>query len=193
MELPGDDELIRESLATPSAFGAIFDRHSRSVFRYVRRRIGDELAVDVTAEVFTRAFRDRERFDGRDESVLPWLLGIGTNLIRMHHRAEERRLRAYARAAGQDCGEPANDEIDDRLAAEGARGALTDALAELSTRQRDILLLHAWGELSPSEIAVALALPPGTVRSDLHRARSSVAARLAAHAPHIVPDQEPTR
>lgn len=193
MELRSDEELIRESLATPSVFGAIFDRHSPSVFRYVRRRIGDELAVDVTAEVFTRAFRYRERFDGRDESALPWLLGIGTNLIRGHRRAEQRRLRAYARVAGQDGGGRANDEIEDRLAAEDVRGVLADALAELSARQRDILLLHAWGELSPSEIAVALALAPGTVRSDLHRARGSVAARLATHAPHIVPDQEPTR
>ncbi len=187
-----DYEVIRESLASPAVFAGIFDRHSRAVYRYVRRRIGDGLAADVTAEVFTRAFRDRGSLDGRAESALPWLLGIATNLIRMHRRGEERRLRAYARAAGRERGGVFGDEVDDRLDAEAARAALSEALAAMPSRQRDVLLLHAWADLSASEIAVAMALPPGTVRSDLHRARGFAAARLAARAPHIVLGKEPT-
>jgi DNA-directed RNA polymerase specialized sigma24 family protein len=124
-----DYELVRESLAAPMVFGAVFDRHSASLYRYVRRRAGDELASDVTAEVFTRGFRDRGRFDGRGESALPWLLGIATNVIKMHRRSEERRLRAYARAAGRERGWVLTDEIDDPLDAEAARAVLSEALA----------------------------------------------------------------
>lgn len=186
-----DYEVVRKSLASPAVFAGIFDRHSQAVYRYVRRRIGDELAADVTAEVFMRAFRGRGRLDSRGESALPWLLGIATNVIRMHRRGEERRLRAYARAAGRERGGVPGDEVDDRLDAEAARAVLSEALAAMPSRQRDVLLLHAWADLSASEIAVAMALPPGTVRSDLHRARGFAAARLAARAPHIVLGKEP--
>jgi len=186
-----DYELIRESIAVPAVFAAVFDRHSRSVYRYVRRRVGDELASDVTAEVFTRAFRDRASFDGRAWSALPWLLGVSTNVIRMHRRAEERRLRAYARAAEREPGGELTAEIDARVDAQALRAGLSDALAALPSRQRDVLLLSAWAELSPSEIALALVLAPGTVRSDLHRARRFVAARLAADIPEIVLEKEP--
>jgi RNA polymerase sigma-70 factor (ECF subfamily) len=187
-----DYELVRKSVGMPAMFGAIFDRHAPSVYRYVRRRVGDELASDVTAEVFTRAFRDRGRFDGRGESVLPWLLGIATNVIRMHRRSEGRRLRAYARA-GEDgrVGMP-TDEIEDRVDAGAVGAVLSEALAAMPLRQRDVLLLHAWADLSASEIAVALAMPAGTVRSDLHRARVFVTGRLAAHAPHVILEKEPT-
>jgi RNA polymerase sigma factor (sigma-70 family) len=191
MALASDYELIRESIVVPAVFSALFDRHSRSVYRYVRRRVGDELASDVTAEVFTRAFRHRASFDGRAGSALPWLLGITTNVIRMHRRAEERRLRAYARTAEREPGGELTAEIDARVDAQALRAGLSDALAALPSRQRDVLLLSAWADLSPSEIALALVLAPGTVRSDLHRARRFVAARLAADIPEIVLEKEP--
>ena len=186
-----DYELCRGSVAIPAMFGAVFDRHARSVYRYVRRRVGDELAADVTAEVFARAFRDRGRFDARGDSALPWLLGIGTNVIRMHRRSEERRLRAYARAVEREPAEIHTDEIADRVDAEAVRGTLSEALAGLPVRQRDVLLLHAWADLSASEIAVALALPAGTVRSDLHRARRFITTRLETCAPDLVLEKEP--
>jgi RNA polymerase sigma factor (sigma-70 family) len=191
MAAQSDYVLVRESIAVPAVFGAVFDRHSRSVYRYVRRRVGVELASDVTAEVFTRAFRDRARFDGRVESAFPWLLGIATNVIRMHRRAEERRLRAYARAAEPEPGGEFAAEIGDRVDAQAVRAVLSEALAALPSRQRDVLLLRAWADLSSSEIAVALSMSPGTVRSDLHRARGFVIARLAAQAPQVVLEKEP--
>ncbi len=63
-------------------------------------------------------------------------------------------------------------------------------LAALPARQRDVLLLHAWAELSLAEIAVALDLPAPTVRSHIHRARRFIESRLPQHAD---PRPEPTR
>ncbi len=71
MSVLSDYEVVRESLRSPAAFGEIIERHARPVYRYVRRRVGDDIASDLTAEVFTRAFRDRDRFDGRSESTRP--------------------------------------------------------------------------------------------------------------------------
>jgi len=192
MAVASDYEVVRESLQSPAVFGELFERHALSVYRYVRRRVGDDVASDLTAEVFARAFCDRDRFDGRSESTLPWLLGIATNLVRMNARSERRRLRAYARAASSEPSSVPVVEVDARLDARALAPVLAEALAAMPRRQRDVLLLHAWGELSPVEIAAALASPPGTVRSDLHRARGFVEARLRTRAPRVQPDVEMT-
>src|ERR1700690_2141475 len=118
-----DTSLLRRSIDEPDYFAVLFDRHFGEVYRYLRRRLGDELAAELAAETFLQAFRSRRRFTGDDASVLAWLYGIAANLVRMNHRAEERRLRAYARAAsGLTADEPAF-AIEDRLRPRGPRPA----------------------------------------------------------------------
>lgn len=177
---PSDGEVIASSFERPEAFEALFERHAVSIFRYLRRRVGEALAEELTAETFARAFRGRVHFDRRRDSALPWLYGIAANLLRMHRRAEERRLLAYARTAGSQGAEtPPDADSDERLDASALRPALAAALADLSHGEREVLLLHAWAELSPAEIALALDISAGTVRSRLHRARAHVAERLS--------------
>jgi RNA polymerase sigma-70 factor (ECF subfamily) len=79
-------------------------------------------------------------------------------------------LRAYART-GIDPVVADDDETVARLDAGAQRRALAAALGELRPQDREILLLHAWAELSDNEIAAALSLPTGTVKSRLHRTR----------------------
>ena len=109
----------------------------------------------------------------------PWLLGIATNLVHGHVRAERRRYRALARA-GAEPAVPGADPADstDRLAAQALRGPLAAALAGLKPRDRDVLLLFAWEQLSYEEIATVLDVPVGTVRSRLNRARRLTRAAL---------------
>jgi RNA polymerase sigma factor (sigma-70 family) len=170
---------ISRSLTDPESFEVVFDRHFVSIHRYLRRRVGSELAQELAAETFLQAFRGRRRFSARADSALPWLYGIAANLIRMNQRAEERRLRAYARAAGErDEQPPAGGEVEDRLDATARGPALVAALAALSPVSREVLLLHAWCELSHEEIAEALRLSPAAVRTRLHRARAQVGEML---------------
>ena len=65
------------------------------------------------------------------------------------------------------------------VTATALRSMLTEALAGLSEPDRDVLLLIAWEELSYEEVARALAIPVGTVRSRLHRARVKLREALA--------------
>jgi RNA polymerase sigma factor (sigma-70 family) len=176
---PSDREVIASSRERPECFEAVFDRHGGTIYRYLRRRVGAALAEELTAETFARAFRARRRFDRRGESALPWLYGIAANLLRMHRRREERRLRAYARAAERGFEPSPSADSDHRLDAGALRPALAGALAGLPQAQREVLLLHAWAELSNEEIAIALSISASTVRSRLHRARVHVAERLA--------------
>src|SRR4051794_24383787 len=89
-----DAQLVRRSLDRPVAFEALFERHFQAVYAYAARRVGADLADDVAAETFARAFRARDRYDGRHVDARPWLLGIATNVMRRHGRSERRRLTA---------------------------------------------------------------------------------------------------
>jgi RNA polymerase sigma-70 factor (ECF subfamily) len=182
-----DAQLIRLSLERPAAFEGVFDRHFQTVHAFADRRVGPDLAEEVAAETFARAYRRRDRYDGAYPDALPWLLGIASNLIRRHHRAERRRLAAYARAARHD--PPA--------AAPEVAGELLEAVARLPRSQRDVLLLYAWADLGYQQIARALDLPVGTVRSRLARARSRLGGGAdvlpARPVPPIGGPKEPSR
>jgi RNA polymerase sigma factor (sigma-70 family) len=174
-----DREVVVSSWAQPECFEAVFDRHATTIYRYLQRRVGAALAEDLLAETFAQAFNARTRFEPRGDSALPWLYGIAANLLRMHRRAEERRLRAYARAAQRGSEPSASADSDRRLDAAALGPALAEALAGLPPGQREVLLLHAWAGLSHEEIAAALEISAGTVRSRLHRGRAQVAERLS--------------
>jgi RNA polymerase sigma-70 factor (ECF subfamily) len=138
----------------------LFELHFDSVYGFLARRVGPDAGRDLAAETFVQALAGRRRFDPRRGEPRAWLFGIAHNLLRHHYRDEERRLAALARA------EPARDDA----AADEPR--LAAALAALSVEERDALLLYAWADLSYDEIAAALAVSVGTVRSRLHRARA---------------------
>ena len=174
-----DAQAIGESLADPEAFAVLFDRHFDAIHGYVQRRVGPDLADEIAAETFTRAFDRRRRYDTSREDARPWLLGIAANLLRRHWRSERRRLDAYARS--RDRG---HAELSAPIAAE-----LAQALKSLPRREREPLLLFAWADLSYEEIAVALGLPLGTVRSRISRARARLCGpNLDAHQPREAPN-----
>ena len=99
VDLPSDAEVIGRSLEQPEAFGLIYDRHAAIVLRFLGRRVGAEVAEGLVGELFRIAFERRKTFDVSRPSALPWLYGIGSNLLLKHRRGEARRLRASARMA----------------------------------------------------------------------------------------------
>jgi RNA polymerase sigma factor (sigma-70 family) len=173
-----DAELIVASVEEAERFGQVFDRHFPGIHRYLHRRVGRELADDLAAETFVTAFGRRRDYDPRREDARPWLYGIASNLLRNQWRTERRRLLAYARAATDTEADGDHDALLDRVDAAATGPLVAEALAALEDRDRDALLLLAWGELSYDEIAGALAVPVGTVRSRIHRARAQVSETL---------------
>lgn len=137
-------------------------------------RLGEGAADDITADTFLVAFRSRARFDTGRESARPWLYGIAANLIGRHRRTEVRALRALARTGTDPVAESWTERADHRVSAQAAHSQLIGALAALSAGDRNVLLLIAWADLSYQEVADALSVPVGTVRSRLNRARRKV-------------------
>ena len=177
-----DAELIERSLADGETFALLFDRHFRAIHRFARGRVGPELADDLASETFAIAFRRRATYDMSRDDARPWLYGIAVNLLRDHRRSEERRLRAYARVGlDGESAAPAEGNLDSTLAA---------ALLELGLDDRTLVLLFAWAELSYEQLAEALELPLGTVRSRLSRTRAKLRASLGDPEPVLAPGGE---
>ena len=175
-EQADDAAVIERSKREPDRFAAVFDRHAAHIHRYLARRVGREVADDLVAETFLVAFGKRGRYDGGYRDARPWLYGIATNLVGQHRREEVRRWRrARDLAAGpfDESGRVLGD-----LTARSIRPLLTEVLAELPGRDRDVLLLIACEDLTYEEVARALCIPVGTVRSRLHRARAQLRHRL---------------
>jgi RNA polymerase sigma factor (sigma-70 family) len=182
---PSDVECVARSLSEPRAFEPIFDRHFDAVHRYLHRRAGRELADELAAETFAVAFGRRSTCRSTG-SVLPWLYGIATNLLRRRRRDERRQLRAYGRS-GVDRWAAYEDEANARLDSSSQGARLARALAAMRPRARDALLLYALADLSYEEIAEALDVPIGTVRTWLHRARQTALREFPAQTEDTFP------
>lgn len=154
---------------------ALYEAHAADVYRYVARRLGDTLAADVTAETFRIAVQKADAFDPAIAHPRAWLYGIATNVIRVHWRTEQRRLRAMEREARNTpaASDPLLD-VEGRVDATATLGAVLALVSELPPEDRDLLTLYAWEGCSYADIAAALDIPIGTVRSRLHRIRRTI-------------------
>jgi len=182
-----DAEIIRSSLADAPRFATIFDRHAATLFRFLVRRVGRDTADELLGETFRIAFERRAVYDCDHANARPWLYGIATNLVARHRRTEARRLRATARLSvdrSGDAGDTAVTSVIDALDALGDWPTVADGIADLPDGERDALLLYAWEELSYEEIAIALTIPIGTVRSRLNRARKKLRELVPARGEH---------
>ncbi|HEX5729684.1 sigma-70 family RNA polymerase sigma factor [Microbacterium sp.] len=172
-----DSEIIRRSIEVPSAFAELFERHARVIGAFAARRVGRDVAEDILSETFLVAFRRRRDFDPSWDSAKPWLLGIASRLIGKHRGREAAQWRAFQASASEV--EPSTDGAIDvvgtRADAAADLRALAPRIAALAARDRDTLLLYAWGDLTYEQIAVAQGIPVGTVRSRLNRVRRKLA------------------
>ena len=178
-----DGKQATGAIEAAADFEEAFREHFAPVYRFIARRVGVALAEDLAAEVFATAYRRRAAYQPDRGPVRSWLYGIATNVLRGHWRDEQQLLELDARAAPDSLGPPHGpasftDAADERVIALVLAPRIAGALAALNREQRDVLLLHAWADLSHEEIAAALGIAQGTARSRLSRARAALRAQL---------------
>jgi RNA polymerase sigma-70 factor, ECF subfamily len=149
-------------------FEAIYRHHRASVVAYGMRRTRRDLADDVAAETFAIAWR---RFDDMPDDPLPWLLVTARQVLWSRLRAERRRalLRLRLEAVSPRFSEP---QVPDR--------PVLAALATLSSRDRDTLLLVAWDGLDIGSAAAVAGCSSATFSVRRHRARQRLEKALEA-------------
>lgn len=153
-----------------SALKELMDAYGQDVWNlaYVITRRHD-LADDVTQDVFLKAYQSIASFRGAS-SIRTWLLAMTRNIsINYLRTAFMRKVLLVGRSSSVAKGESPSAEQ------EAARQALASeiwrSVLELPVKLREVLVLHAKYEMTTKEIADALGLPEGTVKTRLSRAR----------------------
>jgi RNA polymerase sigma factor (sigma-70 family) len=158
-------------------FERLYREHAGRVKAYALRRVGSVAGADeVVSDVFLVAWR---RLDSIPDDALPWLLGVARNAIANRHRSERRTTALHARIADTErtpdiADPPGPDDLLDR------GDPVVRALAELPERDRELLMLVAWEDLEPAQLARVLGISRATANVRLHRARRRLATALAA-------------
>jgi RNA polymerase sigma-70 factor (ECF subfamily) len=180
-----DAEASAASQTDPQGFAALYDRHAAQLYRYAYQRVGEQTAEDVVADTFLAAFQQRESYDASRADARPWLFGILTRKLARHYRTEKARYRALARSTPETVQDGPAERVAAQVTAQTIRAPLAQALRRLSEGDRDVLLLIAWCDFSYDEVAAALDIPLGTVRSRLNRARRKIREALGGVDPTI--------
>jgi RNA polymerase sigma-70 factor (ECF subfamily) len=171
-----DDPQLWERIRSgdADAFGDLYERHARAVQSYCLWRTADlQMAEDATATAFLEVWRTRQRLTLTTDSAAPLLLGIANNVVRRQWRSQRRHRDTLERV--RNVGQVPHDLEAEAVARVDAIQQVRDggeAIRQLPRREREVLALLAWGDLSYGEIAAALGLPIGTVRSRIARARA---------------------
>ncbi len=160
-----------------SAFGRIVDAYQARVFGFVKRMVRqEEEALDITQEVFIKAFQGMSKFDGAC-SLRTWLFRIAYNLCIDRSRKAKRGLVELGIESFGLEDEPM-EFADSRWNPEGLamnqelEEAVDRAIDSMSEKLRIVLLMHDKEDMGYDEIAQAIDIPIGTVKSRLFLARS---------------------
>jgi RNA polymerase sigma-70 factor, ECF subfamily len=177
-----DQELVaRCREGDPVAFGMIYQRHERAVYRFAYHMLGDpDEADDIKQDTFVKAFRTIPGFRG-DCSLLTWLLKVTGNLCRDKRKSQARRgetailpeLEATLCDTSERGSDPAR-QAERRF----MRSAVHRVLGGLPEAQRELIVLRDLEGLSYQEIADVLGCSVASVKLRLFRARRSFKDRM---------------
>jgi RNA polymerase sigma-70 factor, ECF subfamily len=168
--------LARARRLEPAALAQIHDTYYTPVFRYVALRVADQqTAEDLTSEVFIRllsALRDRH---APQNSLSGWLYGVASRVVADHYRRHYRKPEADLPEWLPDSGNDPAVHLDAGLAQE----QLHQALATLTTEQRDVIALRFGYEMSIRDVAKTLGKNEGAIKQLQARAIAALSRILA--------------
>jgi len=166
----GELELIQRALRGDlEAWGEIVRRYKEAVFGVALGILGNPHdAEDAAQDAFIRAYENLSRYDLK-RRFSTWLFTITANLCKNKLRRERffAPLKGLAQLKGAD--DPAEE-----VAREERERLVQEALAALDEKYRTPLVLRYYGDLEYKEIAEALGLPEGTIKTRIHRAKSAL-------------------
>ena len=160
--------LNRARAGDEAAWAEIVREHGEAMFRLAYLMLGDaDEADDLAQEAFVRAYKALHTFDA-SRPLRPWLLTIVSNLSSNRLRSVRRYFAALRRSA--QSGVETSSKLEDRTAREWEADTLWQAVRKLKVGEQEVIYMRYFLELSEAEMASAMAVPHGTVKSRLHRA-----------------------
>ncbi len=182
-----EEEVVAHAKIDPEAFGRLYDAYYQPVFGFLVKRTGNvEVAKDLTSETFFQALKNLRRYAPRPgKSFKSWLFAIAVAQVGTYFRAKAKWLSLSTEACPELV---ADDRFDPRFAAVESEEAmerkrqthrLRQALGKLNPKLQNILSLRYFSQLSIAEIASALNMKEGTIKSHIHRAMKKLHAMLS--------------
>lgn len=178
MDLAEEKKLIQKARKDPNAFGEIFDKHYSHILNYTLKRVADaQLAEDITAEVFFKAFQKLWQFRWNNIPFIAWLFRIANNEIKMHFRKQKYAPLSLERAREKEEMLPINfydlrkeiAEAEKVLEEKEDLKIIQSSLMRLPIIYQEVLALKFLEMKKISEIAVILKKREGTIKSLLSR------------------------
>lgn len=158
------------------AFDEIVRRHKRFIYLVARRLLGSHEDADEAAQVaFIRAWRALDRFRG-EAALRTWLTRIVLNVAKSMRSAQEPEEGIEACDRLADPGEGS----DERMRRKQARQRVRRAVDGLPPRQREVVVLKVFSEMTHREVAASMGLSEGSVKAHLHQAVSNLRRIMAA-------------
>jgi len=169
--LSESDLISRARTGDDAAWEMLVREHQEPVFRLAYLLLADaHEAEDVAQDTFVRAFHALHTFD-TTRSIRPWLLTIASNLARNKMRSVKRYLAALRRTAQLEPGVlDSSVSLSERSAQQWEAHTLWQAVRRLKANEQEVVYMRYFLDLSEAEMASALRVAPGTIKSRLHRA-----------------------
>lgn len=163
---------------TADDFNRLYREHARRVEGFFLRMTGDAaLAEDLTQELFTRLWESRDSFDERQGTFTTWMYGGAYNLCKNEYHRREVAEKAMARIdSGSETVVPPAGA--DNLERRETRHQLAEAVRRLPDGLREVFLLRYVEELSIRDVALALSIPEGTVKSRAYAALATIREKM---------------
>lgn len=178
------EQIVQARRGDDAAWAALVRHHQDAVFRLAYLLLGNaDDAADIAQEVFMRAWRRLDRFDA-NRPLRPWLLQITRNQCFNWRRAARRYI---ARLGHWGSTQPLIDNPDAELTRAWQATELWQAVRQLGVADQEVIYLRCFLELSVEETGVALAVPPGTIKSRLSRALARLRALIERDLPELGP------
>ncbi len=182
--------LIEQAKTEPEAFGRLYDRYYQPVFGFLISRTHNvDVAKDLASETFFQALKNVQRYEPRGKPFKSWLFAIAMAQIGNFYRARKRFLSVTIDEAPElvaneddraDIAMVADEDAADvRQKVEQLRGLMT----HLNQKQQNILTMRFFSKLTVPEIAAAMKMKEGTVKSHIHRALKKLHVLMTAETP----------
>jgi RNA polymerase sigma-70 factor (ECF subfamily) len=175
MSLDEERELLQRIKSDSQEFGILFDHYYKPIFGYLYRRTGNyEVARDMAAETFLKAFLKIEKFVWKDVSVLSWLYRIATNEANQFFRRKRYNPMELERMLDFDLARQADSEEEkQKLEAELKQNQdfliIQQNLKKLDIRYQEVISLRYFEGKDNREIGLILGKKEGTVKSLISR------------------------
>jgi len=144
---------MRANPTTDVAFREVYDATFDDVRRFCLRRLPSSDVNDAVSEVYLVAWHKTDRIPRGDEA-LPWLYGVGRNVVRHIQRSNRRRLRLTAKAMQEPSGTVQGPEM--QIVRRSDDESLATAIGRLSESDQEVIHLRAWEDLNAPAIAQVL-------------------------------------